>query len=109
MNLKRYIKACNTVPGYRLALYDKNDNLIGYVIGHVEHRKGDTAVNILRCIKSPEGAMSIVSLDAANQAKKKYSNYNELFLYQDANNMNGPIGRYLNTQGSGSHIEVETE
>ena len=107
--MKRYIKSANNVPGYRLALYDKNDNLIGYVIGYVEHRKGETAVNILRCVKSPEGAMSIVSLDAANQAKKKYSNYNELLLYQDANNMNSPIGKYLNTHGSGSHIEVEPE
>lgn len=107
--MKRYIKADNNVPGYRLALYDKNDNLIGFVTSYVEHRRGDSAVNILRCVKSPEGAMSIVSLDAANKAKKKYSNYDELFLYQDANNMNSVIGKYLNIRGSGSHIEVEPE
>lgn len=107
--MKRYIKADSNVPGYRLALYDKNDNLIGYVTAYVEDRSGGNAVNILRCVKSPEGAMSIVSLDAANKAKKKYSNYDELFLYQDANNMNSVIRKYLNLHGSGLHIEVEPE
>ena len=107
--MKIYIKADSNVPGYRLALYDKNDNLIGYVTAYVEDRSGGNAVNILRCVKSPEGAMSIVSLDAANKAKKKYSNYDELFLYKDAHSMNRPLGEYLNTQDSGSHIEVEPQ
>lgn len=107
--MKRYSKADNNVRDYRLALYDKNDNLIGYVTAYVENRSVGNAVNILRCVKSPEGAMSIVSLDAANKAKKKYSNYDELFLYEDAHSMNRPLGKYLNTQGSGSHIEVEPQ